>query len=53
MKLRKSYTDLEDCDGCGAVLGPCINWPWHYEHEDCRAIREPHKEVVYERQRMD
>ena len=35
------YWKREDCQCCGAALGPCINWPWHYPQEDCRAIRNP------------
>lgn len=32
---------LEDCECCGSIIGPCTDWPWHYEDEDCRAMREP------------
>jgi hypothetical protein len=35
---------LEECGCCGAVIGPCIDWPWHYDGEDCRAIRKPTSE---------
>lgn len=31
----------EECGSCGAMIGPCTNFPWHYEAEDCRAAREP------------
>lgn len=27
------------CGCCNADLGPSTTYPWHYEHEDCRAIR--------------
>lgn len=39
--VYKPYDQLRDCECCGAVLGPCFNWPWHGKDEDCRAIREP------------
>jgi hypothetical protein len=32
---------LESCGCCGADLGPSTTYPWHYEDEDCRAIRKP------------
>lgn len=41
----RPYVEREDCGGCGAVLGPCTNWPWHYEEEDCRAIRAPKEDT--------
>ena len=31
----------DDCGSCGGDIGPSIVFPWHFEHEDCRAIREP------------
>ena len=43
MKTYKPYDKLKDCECCGAVIGKCSNWPWHYKDEDCRAIREPRR----------
>lgn len=31
----------ESCGSCGADIGPSIQFPWHIENEDCRAIRQP------------
>ncbi len=31
----------EECGSCGGLVGPSREFPWHYEDEDCRAIREP------------
>jgi len=31
----------ESCGSCGADLDPSCNHPWHFEGEDCRAIRKP------------
>jgi len=39
------HEDIE-CGSCGADLGPSARYPWHYAHEDCRALREPIKEVT-------
>lgn len=37
----KPFYELRECGSCGAAIGPCSDWPWHYPSEDCRAIREP------------
>lgn len=31
----------EECGTCGGDVGPSSTFPWHYEDEDCRAVREP------------
>lgn len=38
-----SATDLvnNECGCCGGDIGPSPTFPWHYDEEDCRAIREP------------
>lgn len=36
----------EDCGSCGANIGPSNGYPWHYEDEDCRAVRVPVTSVV-------
>lgn len=33
-----------DCGSCGGHIGPSSEYPWHYQDEDCRAIREPRPE---------
>lgn len=33
----------EECGSCGGLIGPSSHYPWHYDSEDCRAIREPLK----------
>jgi hypothetical protein len=43
----KSYSELDECEVCGCAIGPCVDWPWHLEHEDCRAIRTPCEVTVH------
>ena len=31
----------EECPICGADIGPSSLFVWHFEEEDCRAIRDP------------
>jgi hypothetical protein len=31
----------EDCGSCGGHIGPSSSFVWHYDDEDCRAIRQP------------
>lgn len=37
----KSAGELPECPICGAAIGPCKDYPWHYRDDDCRAIRQP------------
>lgn len=32
---------MTDCGTCGADLGPSDTFIWHYDDEDCRAVRQP------------
>ena len=32
----------EDCGSCGGHIGPSPDFPWHYENEDCRGIKQPY-----------
>jgi len=32
---------LESCGSCNADIGPSLWFPWHWEDEDCRAVRLP------------
>ena len=41
VRIEKETPPLEGCDICGAYLAPSDSYPWHYPHEDCRAIRNP------------
>ena len=38
---EQEWLEEGECPICGADYGPSDSFPWHWPHEDCRAIRKP------------
>lgn len=45
-RYKDQHPPNEDCGSCGGDIGPSDDRPWHYEEEDCRAIREPLEQQI-------